>query len=71
MPCAVKHCIFLTLRKLYLATFNIFCLHLYLVLFILTCSPEEKVRKMEKKVNELIEESCFAHERGDFQLVSI
>ena len=33
------------------------------------CSPEEKVKQLEKKVNELIEESCLANEAGDFQLV--
>lgn len=32
-------------------------------------SPEEKVKQMEKKVNELIEESCFANDRGEFPLV--
>ncbi|KAK2570829.1 Intraflagellar transport protein 88-like protein [Acropora cervicornis] len=31
-------------------------------------SPEEKVKQMEKKVNELIEESCFANDRGDYPL---
>jgi len=31
-------------------------------------SPEEKVKQLEKKVNELIEESCLANEAGDFQL---
>lgn len=31
-------------------------------------SPEEKVKHMEKKVNELIEESCFANDRGEFAL---
>lgn len=29
-------------------------------------SPEEKIRQLEKKVNELIEESCFANSRGEF-----
>jgi len=32
-------------------------------------SPEEKVKQMEKKVNELVEESCFANDRGEFPLV--
>lgn len=32
-------------------------------------SPEEKVKQMEKKVNELIEESCFANDRGEYPLV--
>ena len=32
-------------------------------------SPEEKIKQMEKKVNELIEESCFANDRGEFPLV--
>ena len=32
-------------------------------------SPEEKIRQLEKKVNELIEESCFANSRGEFSLV--
>nr|KAG5694497.1 hypothetical protein BaRGS_014228 [Batillaria attramentaria] len=31
-------------------------------------SPEEKIRQLEKKVNELIEESCFANSRGELQL---
>lgn len=34
-------------------------------------SPEEKIRQLEKKVNELIEESCFANSRGELQLVSV
>lgn len=32
-------------------------------------SPEEKIRQLEKKVNELIEESCFANSRGEMSLV--
>lgn len=35
----------------------------------LVYSPEEKVKQMEKKVNELIEESCFANDRGEYPLV--
>ncbi|GFS10276.1 intraflagellar transport protein 88 homolog [Elysia marginata] len=31
-------------------------------------SPEEKIRHLEKKVNELIEESCLANSRGELQL---
>uniref|UniRef100_K1QZL1 Intraflagellar transport protein 88 homolog n=1 Tax=Magallana gigas TaxID=29159 RepID=K1QZL1_MAGGI len=31
-------------------------------------SPEEKIRQLEKKVNELIEESCFANSTGDLSL---
>ncbi|XP_030642032.1 intraflagellar transport protein 88 homolog isoform X2 [Chanos chanos] len=31
-------------------------------------TPEEKIKIMEKKVNDLIEESCLAHSRGDLQL---
>ncbi|XP_041354058.1 intraflagellar transport protein 88 homolog isoform X2 [Gigantopelta aegis] len=31
-------------------------------------SPEEKIRQLEKKVNELIEESCFANSRGELGL---
>ncbi|XP_033740062.1 intraflagellar transport protein 88 homolog isoform X5 [Pecten maximus] len=31
-------------------------------------SPEEKIRQLEKKVNTLIEESCFANSRGEFSL---
>ncbi|WAR06937.1 IFT88-like protein [Mya arenaria] len=31
-------------------------------------SPEEKIRQLEKKVNELIEESCFANSRGELSL---
>lgn len=38
-------------------------------MFFLTSSPEEKVKQMEKKVNELIEESCFANDRGEYPLV--
>ena len=33
-------------------------------------SPEDKIRQLEKKVNELIEESCMANSRGEFQTVS-
>jgi len=32
-------------------------------------SPEEKVQLLEKQVTELIEESCFAAERSDLQMV--
>ncbi|XP_062390468.1 intraflagellar transport protein 88 homolog isoform X1 [Sardina pilchardus] len=31
-------------------------------------SPEEKIKILEKKVNDLIEESCMAYSRGDQQL---
>ena len=31
--------------------------------------PEERIKQLEKKVNELIEESCFASSRGELQLV--
>ncbi|XP_076445636.1 intraflagellar transport protein 88 homolog [Babylonia areolata] len=31
-------------------------------------TPEEKVRKLERKVSELIEESCLANSRGEFPL---
>ncbi|XP_041700456.1 intraflagellar transport protein 88 homolog isoform X5 [Coregonus clupeaformis] len=31
-------------------------------------TPDEKVKILEKKVNDLIEESCLAHGRGDLQL---
>jgi len=31
-------------------------------------SPEEKIKQLEKKVNELIEESCFAASRGENQV---
>ncbi|XP_062614116.1 intraflagellar transport protein 88 homolog, partial [Saccostrea cucullata] len=31
-------------------------------------TPEEKIRQLEKKVNELIEESCFANSTGDLSL---
>lgn len=34
-------------------------------------SPEEKIKIMEKKVNDLIEESCLAHARGDLQQVGL
>ncbi|XP_025926274.1 intraflagellar transport protein 88 homolog isoform X2 [Apteryx rowi] len=31
-------------------------------------SPEEKIRQLEKKVNELVEESCIANSSGDLKL---
>ena len=31
-------------------------------------TPEEKIKGLEKKVNELIEESCFASGRGEVKL---
>ncbi|KAK2185541.1 hypothetical protein NP493_231g03022 [Ridgeia piscesae] len=31
-------------------------------------TPEERIKQLEKKVNELIEESCFASSRGELQL---
>ncbi|XP_039511732.1 intraflagellar transport protein 88 homolog isoform X8 [Pimephales promelas] len=31
-------------------------------------TPEEKIKILEKKVNDLIEESCLAHAHGDLQL---
>lgn len=31
-------------------------------------SPEEKIRQLEKKVNELVEESCVASSCGDLKL---
>lgn len=31
-------------------------------------SPEEKIKSLEKKVNELIEESCFANNRGEVKM---
>ncbi|XP_062861815.1 intraflagellar transport protein 88 homolog isoform X2 [Trichomycterus rosablanca] len=31
-------------------------------------TPEEKIKILEKKVNDLIEESCMAHAQGDLQL---
>ncbi|KAK6171274.1 hypothetical protein SNE40_019498 [Patella caerulea] len=31
-------------------------------------SPEEKIKQLEKNVNQLIEESCFANSRGDLVL---
>ncbi|XP_053564500.1 intraflagellar transport protein 88 homolog [Bombina bombina] len=31
-------------------------------------TPEEKIRQLEKKINELIEESCIANSRGDLKL---
>ncbi|KAM4700279.1 intraflagellar transport protein 88 homolog isoform 2-T2 [Discoglossus pictus] len=31
-------------------------------------TPEEKIRQLEKKVNELTEESCIANSRGDLKL---
>ena len=38
--------------------------------FYLQSRPEEKIKILEKKVNDLIEESCMAHANGDLQLVS-
>lgn len=38
--------------------------------FYVQCRPEEKIKILEKKVNDLIEESCMAHANGDLQLVS-
>lgn len=40
-----------------------------LIEYLLCYSPEEKIRQLEKKVNELIEESCFANSTGDLSLV--
>uniref|UniRef100_A0A8C5BCA3 Intraflagellar transport 88 homolog n=1 Tax=Gadus morhua TaxID=8049 RepID=A0A8C5BCA3_GADMO len=34
-------------------------------------TPEEKIKILEKRVNELIAESCIAHSQGSLQLVSI
>ncbi|XP_041114744.1 intraflagellar transport protein 88 homolog isoform X3 [Polyodon spathula] len=31
-------------------------------------TPEEKIKQLEKKVNQLIEDSCIAHSNGDLQL---
>ncbi|XP_066562579.1 intraflagellar transport protein 88 homolog isoform X1 [Amia ocellicauda] len=31
-------------------------------------TPEEKIKSLEKRVNDLIEESCMAHSHGDLQL---
>ena len=43
----------------------------YLLTSVNRCfSPEEKIKMMEKQVNTLIEESCLAASRGEFQLVS-
>ena len=38
-------------------------------MFIFVDSPEEKVKILEKQVMELIEESCYAAERNDMQMV--
>lgn len=38
--------------------------------FYVQSRPEEKVKILEKKVNDLIEESCMAYANGDLQLVS-
>lgn len=43
--------------------------NIYYMFACLNNSPEEKVKQMEKKVNELVEESCFANDRGEFPLV--
>ena len=42
----------------------------YLVYCWKTCSPEAKNKLLERKVNSLVEESCMASSRGEFQLVS-
>lgn len=34
-----------------------------------SCRPEEKIKILEKKVNDLIEESCMAQSVGALQLV--
>jgi hypothetical protein len=39
------------------------------VIHFISASPEEKIKQMEKKVNELIEESCIACGRGEMELV--
>lgn len=54
--------------------FLLFCLFFIhgkcaLIEYLLCYSPEEKIRQLEKKVNELIEESCFANSTGDLSLV--
>lgn len=54
--------------------FWLFCLFFIhrkcaLIEYLLCYSPEEKIRQLEKKVNELIEESCFANSTGDLSLV--
>lgn len=36
-----------------------------------SCRPEEKIKILEKKVNDLIEESCMAHSMGSLQLVRL
>jgi len=41
------------------------------LVFVYYFSPEEKVKQLEKKVNELIEESCIANDRGELALVVI
>lgn len=43
----------------------------FINLFMFLSSPEEKIKALEKKVNELIEESCFANSRGEYQLVKL
>lgn len=41
----------------------------FIVLFCFVFSSEEKIRQLEKKVNELVEESCIANSCGDLKLV--
>lgn len=36
-----------------------------------SCRPEEKIKILEKKVNDLIEESCMAQSMGALQVVSL
>jgi hypothetical protein len=38
------------------------------ILFVCS-SPEAKIKLLERKVNSLVEESCLASSRGEFQLV--
>lgn len=42
----------------------------YQFMFLFIIRPEEKIKQLEKKVNELIEESCFANSTGDLSLVN-
>ena len=45
--------------------------NLMVIFHLISTSPEEKIKQMEKKVNELIEESCVACGRGEMELVRL
>ena len=48
-----------------------FSFYAFVCVFTICCRPEEKIKLLEKKINELIEESCFAASHGEHQLVKL